>query len=425
LQKSSDIKEEEHSPAKSMASKRLRYGRAVSRFTGFDNFNAESYPSISSFPEERHDNDGDEKMEDVAAESTVYENQTTENLRLLEIASPLRSEGRGGKRPRVESAIDSLLPAAATMKRRRIASGKDDEVGSAEADTQVLQEIKQPRKRIFRKTAIPKDIDGDDELEAASRRAEERTAEEERIEPLTSGEIYDIQHGIEVKEAALIEPKKLSRIGEDPRWDPRWNGRKNFKLFKKRGEGVRPLRGHRVTVRLEEAPIKNPLLGSVRHGGSDNTVRRNPRSIDNNAYDSDGNDDSQFKRRGGRSNSNDTAGISTLAELSDSEFSDHDIRDITMDLDNFPAQYRRKAERSAQSQVGEHPEESISRKTQISVNSGKKRSAAGRSASGRTPPSKRLATSSNVTRSSRFGNDDAGSGGSEDELRFKGRRRRD
>src|ERR1700760_2613249 len=95
---------------------------AVSRFRGFDDFEAESFPGIHPVEEDQND---DESLVDNAAESLEYDNQTTEDLRRLEIISPSLAENRGKKRTQVESAIDTLLPAAATMKRRRIESSKD------------------------------------------------------------------------------------------------------------------------------------------------------------------------------------------------------------------------------------------------------------------------------------------------------------
>jgi hypothetical protein len=415
------MKQEVSSPVKSVAAKRLRYGRAVSRFRGFDDFKAESFPSVPSVDEDQND---DEKMLDVAAESTTYDDHTTEDLRRLEISSPSQAENRGKKRTQAESAIDNLLPAAATMKRRRIESGKDKVISSVEENSQIHQEARHPRKRIFRKTAIPKEIDGDDELEAASRRAEQRTTEEERTEPLAAEEVLAIRNGVKIEEIAVRELKKHSGQREDDGWDPRWNGRKNFKKFKRRGEGPQPMRGHRVTIRLEESRNKNPLLGSIRHGGTSVDITTSVGSKDGNTYNSEGNDDSQFVRRGYRSNKNDTVSLRTLADLSDGEFSDHETGDITMDLEVLPAKYRQKVDGISQSQNLEQSGESVIRRTQLSGTVTKKRSATGKPASGQSPPLKKITSSSNTIRSSRFGNDDAGSGGSEDELRFRGRRKR-
>jgi nibrin len=404
---SPETKKEDVSPAKTIASKRMRYSRAVSRFKGFDDFSMDSIPTVPAVPE----NSIDEEMPDADVEPAATEDQATHDMERLEIGI----DARGKKRTRNESSMDNLLPAAATMKRRRV-QNRDDVDSRPVAKS--IPEVKQPRKQIFKKTAIPKEFDADDELEEADRRNEERIEEDERVEPLTGEEIIEIQEGIQIEEMDVRPSRKgvAQQNGSDAsRWDPRWNGRKNFKKFRKHGAGPQPLRGPRSRIRLEEARQKDILLGAVRWAGtgqdneSDNGI----------TYDSDGNDDSQFRRKNKAGKSRDSQEMRRLADLSDSEFSDHDTGDISMDLDTLPIRHRRQTQNQSQ------PED-ISQSTLTSTSragpASKKRPVS-KISSGRSPPAKRVAVSANASRSSRLVNDD-GSGDSEDEFRFKSRRKR-
>jgi nibrin len=403
------------SPAKAMASKRMRYGRAVSRFRGFDDFSVDSLPSVPAVSEDPVD----DEMPDAGAEPIDSEDQTAQDIQRLEIGS----QARGKKRTQNESSIDNLLPAAASMKRRRVENG--GKVNPRPA-TRPLPEATQPRKRIFKKTAIQQqDFDVEDDLEEAERRNEERAEQDDRVEPLTAEEIAEVQELLQFEEMAVQPSRKAAQRNQrdSDRWDPRWNGRKNFKKFRKQGGRPQPLRGMKATIRLEEARKKDILLGSVPWG---NPVNNDESGKVGRTYDSDGNDDSQFRRSNRTGNNRDGAPMRRLADISDSEFSDHDTGDISMDLDVLPARHRRRQtqNQSQQSELLASQSTLTSGTSRATGPAASRKRPASKTSSGRSPPpAKRIATAANSVRSSRVLDDD-GSGDSEDEFRFKSRRKR-
>lgn len=391
------IIKEDPSPVKTLSSKRLRYGKAVSKFKGFDDFKTESLPPVSSIPMDEED----QEMEDYEHES-LPQNQNDAQQVVVDTASASK---HGSKRARDQSAIDALLPGAAAMKKRRIASGQDAESQSVNADSQLKREMKDPppRQTLFKKTTIPKDMAGEKELEEAAIRAEKRTEEEERKEPLSTEEIRAVREGIQIENIAIRSRPRATKTVNTDDWDPRWNGRKNFKRFKRAGDGPQPLRGTRVTIRLEEAkPKDNFLLGSVRQGARTNKVpKKDKQQSGGNHSDSD--DESQFR----------PAHITNPANVSDGDFSDHDIGDISLDLDVLPARYRQKANRNADPQ-------SLRAVVPNSISTqGRKRPATGRSTAEASPPPKRTASSAQTSRSSRRRmKDDSEESSGESEFRF-------
>ena len=86
----------------------------------------------------------------------------------------------------------------------------------------------------------------------------------------------------DMKKLAIIETMDVpdrserTRRGEpngptDSRWDERWNGRKNFKKFRRQGEGTPARRGQSVIVPLEEAKRKDYGIGDDYWLNSENT----------------------------------------------------------------------------------------------------------------------------------------------------------
>ena len=75
-----------------------------------------------------------------------------------------------------------------------------------------------------------------------------------------------------MKSLAVVEEMKIparsdrpsrhtSRGATSERWDDRWNGRKNFKKFRRQGEGTQARRGHTMMVPLEQVKTKDYGIG--------------------------------------------------------------------------------------------------------------------------------------------------------------------
>ena len=161
--------------------------------------------------------------------------------------------------------MDNLLPAATAMKRRRIEEAESFQRNGiarepsfeTPKDITKKEKTRQPPKEVNIKEALRERR----EKEEAARHNEESlrdTVAEMSIE--------------EMKKLAVVEPMDIPDRTEraqrrehdgpmDSRWDERWNGRKNFKKFRRRGEGSQARRGQSVIVPLEEAKRKDFGIG--------------------------------------------------------------------------------------------------------------------------------------------------------------------
>lgn len=164
-----------------------------------------------------------------------------------------------------EELVDQLLPAAAAMKRRRIE--EEEETARTGKSTQRLfgriqeeAEVEKPRK--------PKK-----ELNIKEVVRERREAEEDAARREEDG-LRETMDGVDVegmRNLAVVEEMELPNRAERPqrkqtkgtgsRWDERWNGRKNFKKFRRQGEGTPARRGQSVIVPLEEVKKKDFGIG--------------------------------------------------------------------------------------------------------------------------------------------------------------------
>lgn len=160
--------------------------------------------------------------------------------------------------------MDSLLPAAKAMKRRRIeeaeSSQQNDESGEPLSGTSQNKTKKEKTRQ------PPKEINIKDALR--ERREKEEAARRDEESPRESLEGMSIE---EMKRLAVVEPMDVPDRSEtrrrehdgptNNRWDERWNGRKNFKKFRRQGEGTQARRGQSVIVPLEEAKRKDYGIG--------------------------------------------------------------------------------------------------------------------------------------------------------------------
>ncbi|KAI9872672.1 MAG: hypothetical protein M1830_001310, partial [Pleopsidium flavum] len=258
------------------SAKRSRPRRAItSRFKGFDDgFDPDLLPPSSR------------KMEDVTQLNDIAEDNVSQ--RDSQIGSPAESAmdvdpqvpsvtgtqaKSSRKRPsplsdgeNEDAMVESLLPAAAAMKRRRIEVEKENERQgiSNEPWFGKLQE-----KAGTEKKRKPKKEVNIQEVVRERREAEEEAArrDEESLRETLDGMDVD-----QMKNLALIEEMEVQKCvdrparseahhGHDSRWDERWNGRKNFKKFRRRGDPNQPRRGQSVIVPLEEVKKKDFGIG--------------------------------------------------------------------------------------------------------------------------------------------------------------------
>ena len=162
-----------------------------------------------------------------------------------------------------EELVDRLLPAAAAMKRRRIEAqeeaartGKPVKPLFAHPQTEVEAEIpKKVKKEINIKEATRERLEAEEN--------EARREEEDLREDVDGLDVEGMRNLAVIEEMELPDhtnrPQRKATDGIGSRWDDRWNGLKNFKRFRRHGEGMQARRGRSVIVPLEE--VKNKDFG--------------------------------------------------------------------------------------------------------------------------------------------------------------------
>lgn len=155
--------------------------------------------------------------------------------------------------------MEDVAPAAARLKRQRVARGETLE--APEPESPPKSAAKPPPKK-------KKELDV---LAAAKKHREEEEAraraEQEDLTNLPADiDLAEIRRLNIVEEVELRSASSASRTREqdisDGRWDPKWNGVKNFKKFRQRGQatGRQPAR---TIVPLEEAKTKEFGVGDT------------------------------------------------------------------------------------------------------------------------------------------------------------------
>ncbi len=174
--------------------------------------------------------------------------------------------------------VDQLLPAAAAMKRRRIEeeeeavrTGRSTQrsFGHIQEEAEV-EKPRKPKKEVNIKEVV----------------RQRREAEEDAVRREEAG-LRDDMDGLDVegmRNLAVVEEMELPDRAVRPqrkrvndtgsRWDERWNGRKNFKKFRRQGEGTQARRGQSVIVPLEEVKKKDFGIGEDYWLDSDKSKKR-------------------------------------------------------------------------------------------------------------------------------------------------------
>lgn len=163
--------------------------------------------------------------------------------------------------------MDNLLPAATAMKRRRIEETEASQRNGGSSELSFETSQKKARKEKTRQP--PKEVNIKDALRERREKEEKEAArrDEENLRDTLDGMSIEKMKKLAVVESMDV-PDRSERIQRknhdgptDSRWDERWNGRKNFKKFRRRGEGTHARRGQSVIVPLEEVKRKDYGIG--------------------------------------------------------------------------------------------------------------------------------------------------------------------
>jgi nibrin len=239
------------------------------KFTGFeDDF---SVP-LSSAPESM-------AVDELAVESqSLFVSQNTEADMDRETSQRPETQTRSSrKRPaspiieeEEEDFMETMAPAAAALKRRRLARGDPTPPPPAPTVKEKPVPIKPEKK-------AKKEIDI---LEVARQKREEveqkAKAERERMQQQLEDMDIDEPPEVEIVEMEVkrsAPPRSAARADESERWDDKWNGRKNFKRFRRRGAAAGPV-PERIIVPLEEVKKKDFGIGDDYWDDGDSQRRR-------------------------------------------------------------------------------------------------------------------------------------------------------
>ena len=163
--------------------------------------------------------------------------------------------------------IDSLVPAATAIKRRRLEEEEEAKrTGKKTTATSFLQsqlkvepsKTKKAKKEINIKEAVRERKEAEEE---AARRDEENlrtTLEGMSVEEMKKLAVIE---EMEVPDRSDRPQRREANSGVNDRWDPSWNGRRNFKKFRRQGETSNARRGRSVIVPLEEVKKKDFGIG--------------------------------------------------------------------------------------------------------------------------------------------------------------------
>lgn len=160
-----------------------------------------------------------------------------------------------------EDMVSSLLPGATAMKRRR---AETDQHRDSPAPAQEPAP-KPKRQKLDVREAARQHREAEEDAEREIRQAEDASLKDAGVEKL--------------KDLAIVEEMEVRprRVPSDGRWDESWNGRKNFKKFKRKGEGQPRHRIQAVIVPLEEVTRKEVGIGEhqwVTTGSQDSPPQR-------------------------------------------------------------------------------------------------------------------------------------------------------
>lgn len=166
-----------------------------------------------------------------------------------------------------EDINERLLPAAAAMKRRRIEEEKQAQRRGISSETSFSTTKKHPEAP-SKKPRPRKEVNIQDVVRERREAEDEAARREEETLSLDGADIESMRNLAVVEEMELpdrhLPPRRRDANGagaNNDRWDERWNGRKNFKKFRRSGDGEPRRRGPSVIVPLEEVKKKSQGIG--------------------------------------------------------------------------------------------------------------------------------------------------------------------
>lgn len=145
-----------------------------------------------------------------------------------------------------DDGVSELLPGATAM--REHFRGRTRRPASPAPEPQ--RKAKKPKLDVIKEAR---------QLREAEDRAAMARREEEEAAIVDGMDLSRLQNLAIIEELPIPERPKQRRLSNDhgDRWDERWNGRKNFKKFRRKGEGGVQHRIQAVIVPLEEAKKKD------------------------------------------------------------------------------------------------------------------------------------------------------------------------
>ena len=165
------------------------------------------------------------------------------------------------------------------MKRRRIEDAEEAEQNNISSEQSFKASQKKTDLEKVRKSKQEVNIR---EVVRERREAEEEAAirDEENLRDALDGmNVEDVKKLIVLEDMEVPERPKKNQQGvpnmeNNNRWDERWNGRKNFKRFRRPGEGAPARRGQSVIVPLEEVKTKDYGIGQPYWEESEKTRKK-------------------------------------------------------------------------------------------------------------------------------------------------------
>ncbi|KAL8812826.1 MAG: hypothetical protein Q9223_007196 [Gallowayella weberi] len=169
-----------------------------------------------------------------------------------------------------EDLADQLFPAATAMKRRKLQETEAARLRGESPPATVIADSKNPEPKAKKQPELDIKKSLRQRREAADQAAA-RDHESLQHEHLTPAAIEAMRDLAVVEEFEIVPHSPHRRNGtaadangnDNGRWNPTWNGRKNFKKFRRQGDGVarRGGGGQGVIVPLEEVPNKGFGIG--------------------------------------------------------------------------------------------------------------------------------------------------------------------
>lgn len=242
-----------------------RSRRAVtSRFTGFDDeFDGDSTPNETIVPA------SNSRLQDASA----MDYQKSTNTTVVEQAIVPEEPRVRTKRPLPqvqesdnEDIMDQLAPAAAKLKRLRLANGEprnppDHPLEAVEAKARSAE----PKEAVKKPQKVKKEADAP-EFTYLQRQGEAPLTDSQRDASGAGAEDVDaaeVRNLSSIKEMGVRRPDAAIQARDEARsdrWDERWNGRVDFKKFRRKG-GDRLPAAQKVIVSLEVAKQKDFGIG--------------------------------------------------------------------------------------------------------------------------------------------------------------------